>query len=198
MADRIALSPAGVSLIAVWCLSPRISIQPKLRIRLSINSPAGMGRRAAIFQSLRLRYCITARWAMFGNSAECLPVISCLLSWQAPARSIGTCSANTAERRPRPLLPDANALLNFGRQSPHADIASAGWKCLRARDAFPRTNSFDDDINSGQRVVDLALHVVDLGLQEFLHVVQFGNYSFIEFELNRATEELIRSELISS
>jgi len=29
----------------------------------------------------------------------------------------------------RPLLPDANALLNVGRQS-RARIASAGWKCL--------------------------------------------------------------------
>ena len=26
--DRIASSPAGVSLIAIWCPSPRLSIQP--------------------------------------------------------------------------------------------------------------------------------------------------------------------------
>ena len=75
----------------------------------------------------------------------------------------------------RPLLPDANALPSIGRRSPRADIASAGWKYLRARDAFPRSNSFDDDINSGQRAVDLALHVLDLGLQEFLHFLEFGN-----------------------
>jgi hypothetical protein len=30
----------------------------------------------------------------------------------------------------RPLLPGSNALLNIGRRSPRADIASAGWKCL--------------------------------------------------------------------
>jgi hypothetical protein len=30
----------------------------------------------------------------------------------------------------RPLLPGSNALLNIGRRSPCADIASAGWKCL--------------------------------------------------------------------
>jgi hypothetical protein len=30
----------------------------------------------------------------------------------------------------RPLLPDALALLNMGCQSPRADVASAGWKCL--------------------------------------------------------------------
>ena len=30
----------------------------------------------------------------------------------------------------RPFLSDANALLNIGRRSPRADIASAGWKCL--------------------------------------------------------------------
>jgi hypothetical protein len=28
------------------------------------------------------------------------------------------------------FLSDANALLNIGRRSPRADIASAGWKCL--------------------------------------------------------------------
>ncbi len=134
MADRMALSPDGVSLIAVCCFSPRISIQPKLRMRLSINSPAGMGRRAAIFQSSRLNYCITARWAMLGNSAECLPVISCLLSWQAPARSIER-DMHRAQQISlsgalRPLLPDANASLNIGRRSFRADVTSAGWKCL--------------------------------------------------------------------
>ena len=46
------------------------------------------------------------------------------------------------------------------------------WKCLRGRDAFPRTDGFDDDIDSGQRAVDLALHAVDLGLQEFLHFLE--------------------------
>jgi hypothetical protein len=30
----------------------------------------------------------------------------------------------------KPLLPDAKALLNIGRRSPRADIASVGWKCL--------------------------------------------------------------------
>ena len=30
----------------------------------------------------------------------------------------------------RPLLPGSNALLNIGRRSPRADIASAGWKRL--------------------------------------------------------------------
>jgi hypothetical protein len=33
-------------------------------------------------------------------------------------------------RASRPLLPGSNALLNIGRRSPRADIASAGWKCL--------------------------------------------------------------------
>ena len=61
-------------------------------------------------------------------------------------------------------------------------------------DAFPRTNSFDDDINSGHRAVDLALHVVDLGLQEFLHFLEFRN-QLVKFvyriEVNRATAALI-------
>jgi hypothetical protein len=35
-----------------------------------------------------------------------------------------------ARSRTRPFLSDANALLNIGRRSPRADIASAGWKCL--------------------------------------------------------------------
>jgi hypothetical protein len=106
MADRIALSPAGVSLIAVWCFSPRISIQPQLRMRLSINSPAGMGRRAATFQSSRLRYCITARWAMLGNSADCLPVIPVCFLGRSLARVLregfAPCSrepAKIADRR---------------------------------------------------------------------------------------------------
>src|SRR4029453_5005284 len=76
---------------------------------------------------------------------------------------------------PRPGLPNATALLNIGCRSPRADVTSAGWKCLGARDAFPRANSFDDDINSGQRGVDLALHVFDLRLQKFLHFVEFGS-----------------------
>ena len=75
----------------------------------------------------------------------------------------------------RPLLSDAIALLNMGRRSARADIASAGWQVFVACDAFPRANSFDDDINSAQRAVDLALHAVDLGRQEFLHFLEFGN-----------------------
>ena len=75
----------------------------------------------------------------------------------------------------RPLLSDAIALLNMGRQSPRAHIASARWQCLSACDAFPRADSFDDDINSAQSAVDLALHAVDLGRQEFLHFLEFGN-----------------------
>jgi hypothetical protein len=54
------------------------------------------------------------------------------------------------------------------------------WKCLRGRDAFPRTDGFDYDIDSGQRAVDLALHAVDLGLQEFLHFLEFG-YQSLKF-----------------
>ena len=53
-------------------------------MRHSISSLTGMGRRAAIFQSSRLRYCITARWAMLGNSAECLPVITCCFLRRPP------------------------------------------------------------------------------------------------------------------
>ena len=82
-------------------------------MRLSINSPAGMGRRAAIFQSSRLRYCIIVRWAMLGNSVECLPVTFCLLSRQVLARTLREefvpCSrepANIAERgRPHRCYP---------------------------------------------------------------------------------------------
>src|SRR5215204_217043 len=100
-------------------------------MRLSINSPAGMGRRVAIFQSSRLRYCIIVRWAMLGNSVECLPVISYLplLAGSRPVyrEGVAPCSANIAERRDRQLLPAANALLNTGCQSPH-DIAIARWK----------------------------------------------------------------------
>ena len=44
----------------------------------------GMGRRAAAFQSSRLRYCITARCAMLGNSAG-LPIIPvCFLGGRSP------------------------------------------------------------------------------------------------------------------
>ena len=69
------------------------------------------------------------------------------------------------------LLSAANTLINIGRRSTGAEVARAGC----AYDAFPRTNSFDDDINSSHCAVDLALHVVDLGLQEFLHSLEFGN-----------------------
>jgi len=40
MADRIALSPAGLTLIAGWCASPWISIWPWSCMRLGISSPA--------------------------------------------------------------------------------------------------------------------------------------------------------------
>ena len=40
---------------------------------------------------------------------------------------------------------------------------------------FHRANRFDDDIYSGDRAVDLALHAFDLGLQELLHFLQFGS-----------------------
>src|SRR4029077_4443676 len=73
---------------------------------------------------------------------------------------------------PRPLLPDANALLDTGRRAPRADVAITGWKCLWDCDAFPRTNRFHDDIDPGHRAVDLALYAVDLGLQELLHFLQ--------------------------
>ena len=79
--------------------------------------------------------------------------------------------ANIAER-PRPLRPDADALLNVGRRSPCARAASAWWRRLRARHAFPRTDGFDDNIYSGDRAVDLALHAFDLGLQELLHLLK--------------------------
>jgi len=137
MADRIAWNPWGEldcrMVLFTSDLDPTI-----LRMRLSINSPAGMGRRAATFQSSRLRYCITARWAMLGNSADCLPVIPvCFLGGRSPRGSSGRDShrALANQQKPlsgasRPLLPDAIALLNMGRQSPRADIASAGWKCL--------------------------------------------------------------------
>ena len=83
--------------------------------------------------------------------------------------------ADITERRDPTVLPDANALLDTGRRPPRADVAIAGWKCLWDRDAFPRTNRFDDDIDPGHRAVDLALHAVDLGLQELLHFLEFGN-----------------------
>jgi len=44
---------------------------------------------------------------------------------------------------------------------------------LGARHAFPWTNGFDYNIYSGDRAVDLALNAFDLGLQEFLHLLQF-------------------------
>src|ERR1700744_1500220 len=71
-----------------------------------------------------------------------------------------------------PSLSAANALLQVGRRSARAEVARAGRTCC---DAFPRTDRFDDDIYSGHGAVDLALHVVDLGLQEVLHFLQLGN-----------------------
>ena len=72
-------------------------------MRLSINSPAGMGRRAATFQSSRLRYCITARWAMLGNSADCLPVIPVCFLGRSLARvlrgGIHTVLSRTSKNR---------------------------------------------------------------------------------------------------
>ena len=59
--DRSALSPAGVSLIALPCFSLRLSIHPYSSKRLTINSPTGTGRCATTFQSSKLRHCITVR-----------------------------------------------------------------------------------------------------------------------------------------
>ena len=70
-----------------------------------------------------------------------------------------------------PLLPGA-ALLNICGRSP---TTSAAVLCLRARVASPRADSFDDDVNSGQGALDLALHAVDFRLQEFLHFLEFGH-----------------------
>ena len=47
--------------------------------------------------------------------------------------------------------------------------------CRMSPRCFSTDNSFDDDIDPGHRAVDLALHVVDLGLQEILHFLEFGN-----------------------
>src|SRR5262249_12377720 len=68
------------------------------------------------------------------------------------------------------LLADANALETGGRT---AAPASARRLRLRGPDAFPRAHGFDDDVDTGQRAVDLPLHVADLGLEELLHVLQF-------------------------
>jgi len=80
--DRIALSPASVSLTAVLWSLPWISIQPWLTSRLSIISPAGIGRRLANLQSVKLKCCMMARWGMFGPLAELPMVISPLPSVQ--------------------------------------------------------------------------------------------------------------------
>ena len=125
MADRIAWNPWGEldcrMVLFTSDLDPTI-----LRMRLSINSPAGMGRRAATFQSSRLRYCITARWALLGNSADCLPVIPVCFLGSSLARGPSGRNSHRAlanQQKPpsgasRPLLPDAIALARYGPPVP--------------------------------------------------------------------------------
>ena len=124
MADRIAWNPWGEldcrMVLFTSDLDPTI-----LRMRLSINSPAGMGRRAATFQSSRLRYCITARWAMLGNSADCLPVIPVCFLGRSLARVLregfAPCSrepAKTAERRIPAVATRRDCVAQYGPASP--------------------------------------------------------------------------------
>jgi hypothetical protein len=75
----VALRPAGVSLISISGFSPRHSIQPWWSSRLTISSPAAMGRRSTLFQLSKLRCCKIVRCLMLGSSAELFPVICTVL-----------------------------------------------------------------------------------------------------------------------
>jgi hypothetical protein len=77
--DRIALSPAGVSLTAAFHLGSQSN---RDEVAGSESFRPETGRRSTILQSARLRCCKTVRCLMLGTSAEFLPVISSLSSRQ--------------------------------------------------------------------------------------------------------------------
>ena len=88
----MALRPAGVSLISISGFSPRHSIQPWWSSRLTISSPAAMGRRSTLLQLSKLRCCKIVRCLMLGSSAELFPVISTLK--HSSARAWSPCPFN--------------------------------------------------------------------------------------------------------
>jgi len=102
-----------------------VSRRELLRRGPCLQSFPGMGRRAATFQSSRLRYCITARWAMLGNSADCLPVIPVCFLGRSLARVLregfAPCSrepAKTAERRIPAVATRRDCVAQYGSPVP--------------------------------------------------------------------------------